>query len=145
MPNKNECSICRKPFEGYGNNPAPLPGDSCCDGCNRSYVIPLRLVQIKITRESKSAVIFKEDGTVSTVTPKGKYYTLEELQALVGGLIEIYPARYLDHLIVCDEEGIIKNRKLNVPFKQLTSIGLLGNVLLVPESIFEEPEEEDES
>ena len=139
--NEHICSICKRKFEGFGNNPAPFTGERCCDECNTNYVIPLRIYSI--TKEQKSAVLFKEDGTVETVKPKGKYYTLEELQKLVGGLIELYPARYRDNYIVCDEEGLIKNRKINKPFKALTGIGLVGNVLLCPEAIFEEPEEDE--
>lgn len=37
------CCICGKEFEGYGNNPAPIKGDRCCDDCNKSVVIPARL------------------------------------------------------------------------------------------------------
>lgn len=142
MPNKI-CSICKHEIVGYGNNPYPFTGERVCDDCNANYVIPLRIHQL--TRQPKNAVYFKEDGTVTTVTPKNKYFTLEELQALVGGLIEVYPARYMDHLIICDEEGLIKKRKFNSPFKNLTTIGLVGNVLLCPEEVFEAPEEDEES
>lgn len=31
----------------------------------------------------------KADGTEADVSPKGKYFSLEELQELVGGLIEV--------------------------------------------------------
>jgi hypothetical protein len=37
------CSICGRPYQGYGNNPAPLPGERCCDICNWLVVIPARL------------------------------------------------------------------------------------------------------
>lgn len=56
---KNVCCICRKPIEGFGNNPAGAawmdlatgeptypefgPEDRCCDDCNRTYVIPGRI------------------------------------------------------------------------------------------------------
>jgi hypothetical protein len=39
----NFCDICGKPYQGYGNNPAPLPGERCCDTCNWTVVIPARL------------------------------------------------------------------------------------------------------
>jgi hypothetical protein len=133
----NRCSICNKTFTGHGNNPSPFNGEKCCDECNRNYVVPLRIYQI--TKEPKNAVLFKEDGTVTTITPKDEYFTLDELQSLVEGYIELYPARYLNHYIVCDEEGLLKRRKRNESFRQLTGIGLLGNVLLCPERIFEVP------
>ena len=34
---------------------------------------------------------------------------------------------------MCDEEGLLKRRKRNESFRQLTGIGLLGNILLCPE------------
>ncbi len=132
-----KCSICKKTFDGYGNNPAPFSGERCCDECNQNYVVPLRIYQI--TKEPKNAVLFKEDGTVATITPKNEYFTLKELQSLVEGYIELYPARYHSHLIICDEEGMLKRRKRNESFRSLTGIGLLGNVLLCPERIFEVP------
>ena len=142
MPNKT-CAICKKSFKESNDSIHPLIGEALCSDCIAKFVIPTCIQQI--TKESKNAILFREDGKAEIISPKGEYFTLEELQHLVGGYIEIYPARYLDHLIVCDEEGLIKKRKLNVPFKALTTIGLVGNVLLCPERIFEEPEKEDES
>jgi len=44
------CCVCGEEFQGYGNNPRPLPikdeDDRCCDDCNISEVIPARLNQI---------------------------------------------------------------------------------------------------
>lgn len=37
------CSICGQTFQGHGNNPAPYPGEECCDRCNILAVIPARL------------------------------------------------------------------------------------------------------
>lgn len=42
--NQKICCICGEPFEGYGNNPAPVKQDGlCCDTCNRHFVIPARI------------------------------------------------------------------------------------------------------
>jgi hypothetical protein len=38
-----DCSLCSQKYPGYGNNPAPLPGESCCDACNITKVIPARM------------------------------------------------------------------------------------------------------
>ena len=46
---KQKSDICGKSFEGYGNNPAPLEGKVCCDNCNKTYVIPARLKQLKMS------------------------------------------------------------------------------------------------
>lgn len=46
MKDKKICCICKKPFEGYGNNPAPvMGGGECCDKCNADVVLPIRLAQ----------------------------------------------------------------------------------------------------
>lgn len=141
MPNKT-CSICGKEFDGYGNNPSPFSGDSCCDDCNLNIVIQTRI--FLITQKRDSALRLNSDNTIEIIKPKGKYFTLKELQKSIGGYIEVYPALYKDHLIVCDEEGMIKNKKFNRLFKKLTTIGLLGSVLLVPEEVFEPPQEEED-
>jgi hypothetical protein len=40
------CSICKKNFSGFGNNPKPTKNlsinDRCCDDCNKSVVITRR-------------------------------------------------------------------------------------------------------
>ena len=37
------CCICKKPFDGYGNNAEPVCSGSCCDECNMKEVIHARL------------------------------------------------------------------------------------------------------
>ena len=135
------CSLCKKPFIGYGNNPAPFRGKSCCDECNHKYVITLRDFLGK--ENPKYALCFKEDGSIEKLRPKNKYFTLEELQVAVGGLIELYPFLFQDKLIVCDEVGLIKEREININFANFTSIELVGDILLCPKDIFEEPDEEE--
>ena len=40
------CSICRKVFlMGHGHNAQPYNDGRCCDGCNFTVVIPLRIAQ----------------------------------------------------------------------------------------------------
>ena len=43
--NKKEqvCSICGKPYTGYGNNAQPINDGRCCDECNAKVVIPKRI------------------------------------------------------------------------------------------------------
>lgn len=42
---KHICSICGKHYEGSGNNSQPINDGKCCDNCNNSIVIPIRLVR----------------------------------------------------------------------------------------------------
>lgn len=39
-----KCVICRKNFDGKGNNAEPIAKGLCCDFCNTSKVIPARLM-----------------------------------------------------------------------------------------------------
>lgn len=47
VPNR-KCSICGKPFDGFGNNPEPVKPyrDRCCDDCNTDVVLPLRIFSL---------------------------------------------------------------------------------------------------
>jgi hypothetical protein len=39
-----KCCFCGTIIEGYGNNPAPLKErGKCCDTCNETLVIPIRM------------------------------------------------------------------------------------------------------
>lgn len=43
---EQECVICHKPFEGYGNNAEPVAEGRCCDECNTKVVIPARIEEM---------------------------------------------------------------------------------------------------
>lgn len=44
MPNdQKSCCICGDHFTGYGNNPEPFEGETCCDDCNDRFVTPVRM------------------------------------------------------------------------------------------------------
>ena len=51
------CCICKKPYDGYGNNAEPFMSGRCCDKCNDYYVIPYRILGyrslLRRYRESK--------------------------------------------------------------------------------------------
>lgn len=59
------------------------------------------------------AKILKANGEVRNVKPaNGTDFSLEELQAVVGGYIEI--VKFSDgHLLVCNEEGKLMGLELN--------------------------------
>lgn len=81
--------------------------------------------------------VLKTDGTVEKVTPEdGKHFSLKELQAIVGGYIEILRLSN-DVIMVLNEEGKLKglpfNPNANKIYKDYFNIGndyLVGNVLL---------------
>lgn len=60
------------------------------------------------------ALIIKSNLDTATTDPKnGTDFTLEELQAAVGGFIEIVKLRNSDLILVIDEEGKCKNLPVN--------------------------------
>lgn len=56
--------------------------------------------------------LYKTDGDVLPIYPKGEKFTLQELQALVGGYVEIVDV-HEDFYAICDEEGKIKGKDGN--------------------------------
>ena len=46
---KWRCSLCNKLCEGFGHNPEPLDSfeNRCCDECNETQVIPMRIANIR--------------------------------------------------------------------------------------------------
>lgn len=77
---KNICDICGKEFEGYGNNPAPLDGNICCDICNKTYVIPARLKKLNITSKLGDAGI--ETPQITELRKRIGYLISEEVRAI---------------------------------------------------------------
>jgi len=33
------CSLCSRPYSGYGNNSQPLSNGRCCDSCNEDVIV----------------------------------------------------------------------------------------------------------
>ena len=134
-----KCSICGKEMTEYGNNPFPFGGKKCCDKCNRKVVIPYRTFLSELDTEKVALLITQNEMKI--IKPKNKYFTLEELQANVEGNIEVAGTLFPAYLTICDEEGLLKK----LPFNELSykAFGneLYGNVLIVPCSIFEKPED----
>ena len=65
--------------------------------------------------------IYKTDGTTIAVEPKnGTDYSLEELQEIVGGYIEVLPLND-DEIMVLNEEGKILGLDLNDNATELIS------------------------
>lgn len=74
------------------------------------------------------ALIIKTDGTIEIRTLKG---TLEELQGLVGGMIQIVPIRYKGYTsLMCNEEGLLIDLPLNVVATTAVGDQVFGNMLV---------------
>jgi hypothetical protein len=85
----------------------------------------------------KYAVVFDTNGNIRPVKPKGDKFSLEELQSLVGGLIQLYPRRFNNLLVICNEEGLIKRLRKNEIFKKYSLATLVGDIVLCPNNLFE--------
>lgn len=81
----------------------------------------------------------EESGIVSKVDiapENGNRFTLEETQAMVGGYIEVV---HLDngYILVCDEEGRLKDLMGNAPATKVArSLGFGGHDILVGNVLF---------
>ena len=40
----HKCSICGNRYLGFGNNAKPVNEGRCCDTCNLTQVVPMRLI-----------------------------------------------------------------------------------------------------
>lgn len=72
----------------------------------------------------------KADTTVEAIRPdNGTDFSLKELQGYVGGYIEIVrlPNNYI---LVVDEEGELKQKKLNKKASELAGQPIVGDVVL---------------
>lgn len=57
-----------------------------------------------------TATLLRADGTFSVVMPdNGKNFSLEEMQRLVGGYIELVSAKKEDMILVINEEGKLQD------------------------------------
>lgn len=74
------------------------------------------------------ATLYKTDGTQRVIETL-RSFTLEEVQALIGGYVEAYP--HAKGYILCDEEGLLKGKPVNPYFPQL-----VGDVLCVTRKEF---------
>jgi hypothetical protein len=86
----------------------------------------------------KEALLIKQDGTRQIVSPKGKYFTLKELQGFVGGLIEFV---YIENkqIMVVNEEGKLNGSLPNMPATEFITFDdiIFGDVLITSEKLIQ--------
>ena len=79
----------------------------------------------------KFARLLKSDGTAQVLN-FSKMPTLKQLQDLVGGYIECVPTRDQKGVLVCDEEGVLKGKDVNISASILYGYGKIsGDVVLL--------------
>lgn len=88
------------------------------------------------------AKLYTVDYKESDVQPKdGEKFTLEEAQAIVGGYVELVRLDN-DNILLCDEEGFIKRKRINIKATlQAKEMGwkgecLCGSVLFLKDKEF---------
>lgn len=96
-------------------------------------------------------VQIKTDGSFHPVQPKGKTFSLEEIQTYVGGYIEfvaLMPPLGKRYQMYCNEEGKLKGLDANLIansfYAGLEDDVLVGDVLFGPAVLFEGGSEEEE-
>lgn len=95
--------------------------------------------------EVGSGIRIDSDGNITPMQPKGKHYTLKEMQEGVGGLIEFCYTRDEVYIFVVNEEGLLEqpprfNFTATVLYLGLVDnqeTRLFGDVLILPEALLE--------
>ena len=87
-------------------------------------------------RHDKRMLVIEPNDVLIYVDIDGDDTTLEELQRLVGGYIEVYPSDNDKYYYLVDEEGLLKRRPFNKPAYELLGIEAVGPVVLVPKEYF---------
>lgn len=85
----------------------------------------------------KDTALLITSNKIKLIKPKGKKFTLKELQNAVDGHIEIAQNIFSNYLTVVNEEGLIYNMPFNELSYFLFDEEFYGNVLLIPKNIFE--------
>lgn len=82
-------------------------------------------------------LIFADGGAANEINPEGEFFTLKELQDLVGGYIErvVYSARpgVEAGVMIVDEEGLLKQYPPNNSASFLAGQTIVGDVVVVEE------------
>ena len=87
------------------------------------------------------AIIIKPNEENVEVVERDKPFKLEELQKLVGGLIEVVPHAIenmgLKKLMVVNEEGLILDLPYNEQASNLLGYGIKGTAVIIDEGLLE--------
>jgi hypothetical protein len=80
------------------------------------------------------ALLIKADGTTTTIAPRdGKRFTIEEMQKLVDGYVQVVKTK-AGELLICDEDGKPRGKPLNAEATKLYEYGnhspIVGDVIV---------------
>lgn len=82
----------------------------------------------------KITAIIKADGTFTNQPPLDKKYTLDELQKIVGGYIEIIGTPQ-GKILVINEEGKLKGLPINIAATDIAGQEIVGDALYTERSL----------
>ena len=93
-----------------------------------------------------STMLVRVDGREEEIQPaNGSHWSLEELQTLIGGYIEVVRAPFVDGWLVVDEEGLMKRKQRNLKASLLVSRPIVGDAVFITTMLeLNGPEEDDE-
>lgn len=75
--------------------------------------------------------VIREDKYIDLINKDGEL-TLKEKQDFVGGLIEIaYFVEDDNFMVIADEDGLLKDKKINVLAQKITGYNFVGDVLVL--------------
>ena len=117
-----------------GNNASPFKRDECCDECNESIVLQLRLFLSGNTK--KQLLVITPYNDITFLEFDADDVPLKDLQNLVDGYIELYPIENKHYHFIVDEEGFVKDKAPNELAYELFGIQVLGNLVLCPKENF---------
>lgn len=82
--------------------------------------------------------LFKTDGSTIDILPTNleEGFTLEECQKMVGGYIEAFVGVPVNHLVICDEGGLMKKLPYNEVASTEAGVDLVGDVMIIERKYF---------
>ena len=86
------------------------------------------------TTSKKASLWIKADRTHEEVFPAGAQWTLSEMQARVGGYVELVGCANLaaGQLMFVDEDGLMKKLPPNSKASMMAGRPIVGDALIVP-------------
>lgn len=126
-----KCCLCKKQIdEKEAVSPVVLLGRKCCKDCDEKITKEMDKF-LEGYQDCEYALLVK-NGRTKAIKPKGKHFTLKELQEVVGGYVEIICSQFCEYYYVVNEEAKIRNYPLNEICDYFFEDELYGDVLLTP-------------
>lgn len=83
MNDKHTCVLCKQPFTGWGNNPAPVKQRGlCCNDCNDTKVLPARIKAMLDAEKPKLSNDQHHKAGKAYLEIVDNLYTIQEIAGL---------------------------------------------------------------